>query len=384
MLLPLLLACTGPAPDSGDPGPRLETLALAEEIAQRGMDRMPAELQPQDWMQTVWGFSLLALGEASGDPAYADYDRRWMTTWLPELEAELAAGEAVFVSSDSTSPAILAAALDEEALAPIVGAADAYLESAPRTDEGAIEHWTEQAAFGVPDQVWIDSLFMLGQYMLERARATGDVTWLDRFDEQYLLFSELCRDPVDGLYRHAYDDLTDSNIPQDPVYWNRGNSWVLLVGVEALRLHDALGQPASAELEAQVQAHAQAVVAAQDASGLWTTILAPPGGPDPDNYLETSGSALLAAALARGVDGGVLPEALGAAVAPATQAVIDQVEWGDDGPIVTGTSFGTNPGEYQDYLAVGQVDDLVLGTGAVVLLLATVDGWPDPSAEEAP
>ena len=30
------------------------------------------------------------------------------------------------------------------------------------------------------------------------------------------------------LYRHAYDDKSDSNIPSEAVYWARGNSWVLI------------------------------------------------------------------------------------------------------------------------------------------------------------
>ncbi len=375
----LMLACTADPPDdmvNGGAYPTFDTLPLAMEIADRAIERNPAEVQPHDWMQTVWAWSLLSLAERSGEERYRDYAHAWMDDWLPEVQAELDAGQSPFVSSDSTSPAIIAAALDDAAYAPIIDAADAYIASAPRTDEGAIEHWTEDVSFGVPDQVWIDSQFMLGAYMLERYRTTGDAAWADAFVEQYRLVSQLCRDDADQLYRHAYDDVTDSNIPADAVYWNRGNSWVLYAGVEGLIL---LGDDAPDWLAEAVDAHAWAVVDAMDGSGLWPTVLAPPGGDDPDNYLETSGSALLATALARGGAAGVLHPDLDQFVAPAVNGVVGMVRQDADGPVVTGTSFGTNPGDYDDYLSVSQLDDMLLGIGAVVLLLAHADGRDDTS-----
>jgi len=56
--------------------------------------------------------------------------------------------------------------------------------------------------------------------------------------------------------------------------------------------------------------------------------------------------------------------------------VIDQIE-DDDGPVVTGTSFGTNPSTYEEYLSVVQIDDLILGVGAAVMLLSEVHGHQD-------
>ncbi|MCK6505794.1 glycoside hydrolase family 88 protein [Myxococcota bacterium] len=372
----LLLACASPAPsdDTGAGQATLQTLDLARRIADKGVAAWPAEIQPGDWMQTVWAFGLLRLAEAGGGEGYRDYARAWMDEAVTELQA----GQAELVSSDSTSPAIIAAALDEAAHAPLRDAADAYLAAVPLTSTGAWEHWTEEAAFGVPDQVWIDSQFMLGQYLLERlrhdpqAQVAGQPAG-DLFTTQYLLFADLCRDDQDQLYRHAWDDVEGVNIPAEAVYWNRGNSWVLFVGVEAL---DVLGEGADPALAQAVAAHAAAVVDAQDPeTGLWHTVLGDPRQ-DPDNYVETSGSALLAAALARGVRGGHLDPALGAAVAPAVEGVRAMIDDPDGAPVVTGTSFGTNPGQYEDYVGVPVVDDLILGVGAALVLLAEADGWP--------
>lgn len=378
MLLALLLACapTDPALDSGATD-TLQTLDLARQVAEKGVAAWPAEVLPGDWMQTVWVFGLLRLQEAedagSGEGPWRDY----AATWMDDQVAAYQGVESPMVSSDSTSPAIIAAALGESAHQPIRDAADAYLETVPLTATGAWEHWTDQAPFGVVDQVWIDSQFMLGQYLLERLRhdpaaMVGGQRADALFTEQYLLFATLCRDPADQLYRHAWDDAAGVNIPADAVYWNRGNAWVLFVGVEALTI---LGEGAPEELVAAVQAHAQAVVGAQDPqTGLWHTVLGDPYQ-DPANYVETSGSALLAAALARGVERGVLPTELQGAVLPAVQGVVAAIEDDADGPVVTGTSFGTNPGQYDDYVGVPLVDDLILGVGAVLVLLAEVDDW---------
>lgn len=380
MILSLLLACSGPSvvdDTGGAAAPQtLATAELARAIADKGVAAWPADVQPGDWMQTVWVFGLLQLHEATGDAAYRDYGRAWMDDQVVDFEG-LDGGAGPMVSSDSASPAIIAAILDEPDHQPIRDAADAYLQTVPLTSAGAWEHWTEAAAFGVVDQVWVDSQFMLGQYLLERLRhdpasTIGGRSAADLFTEQYLLFSQLCRDPADQLYRHAYDDTEGVNIPADAVYWSRGNSWVLFAGVDALVV---LGDAAPAALSAAVDAHARAIVDAQDPeTGLWHTVLGDPED-DPDDYLETSGSALLAAALAEGVAAGVLDADLGGAVVPATLGVIAAIDDDADGPTVTGTSFGTNPGQYDDYVGVPVVDDLILGVGAVLVLLARTDGW---------
>ena len=115
----------------------------------------------------------------------------------------------------------------------MLDAADAYLSDPPLTDEGAIEHWTGATFVQEPyvDQVWVDSQFMFGMIWLHEYDRTEDASLLDATAEQYLLFSQLLRVPGDELYLHAYDDTTDSNIPEADVYWARGNSWVLILSL---------------------------------------------------------------------------------------------------------------------------------------------------------
>ena len=357
-MLPLLLACTSSQEPSVE---ALETRATAHRLADLGMARWPVEDMPFDWMQTVWAYAVYELGE----PPYTTYSQDWMLDNVDRFD-----GTKEFHSSDSMSPALLASlAMGDDPsleLTPITDAAHVYLASAPRTEAGAIEHWADGLPFGEIGQVWVDSQFMFGMFLLGEYDRTGDTAYLDQWVEQYDLFSEHCRDPQDQLYRHAWDDWNEANIPVEAVYWNRGNSWVLVSAAEFL-VRDT-GHADHERIAEQFQAHADATLALQADDGLWWTVLNHPD--EPANYTETSGSALIGYALARGVEAGALDdEVYGPPIREAAIGTLERV----DGDVVEGTSFGTNPGDLDYYLSVTQLDDIILGVGSVVLFLDEVD-----------
>jgi len=109
-----------------------------------------------------------------------------------------------------------------------------YIDTIPRTTGGGIPHWAEEFAWGNEHQMWLDSLFMWGLFLLSEHERTGEQAHLDEWVAQYLLFSDLLRDPTDQLYRHAWDDEVQAAIPTEATYWARGNSWVLVSAAEAL------------------------------------------------------------------------------------------------------------------------------------------------------
>ena len=380
MSLFLLFACT--------PEPVLEpasfnTLPLASDLATQAIDTWPAETAAFDWIPTVYMFGLHRTFAVSGDPALQDTYRLWLDDELAAFTREEEPKQ--FVSSDSLSPSLLAATLmwedDTADYSAIVNEAERYLEAAPRTSQGAIAHWGKDFAWGTTDQVWLDSQFMFGLFWLRQYQRTGDEAYLDAWVEQYLLFRDLCHDETSGLWWHAYDDSTGENIPNEATFWARGNSWVLISAAEYLNIAPADHARRSDVLEVY-QAHTAAVLSTQDASGLWHTVLNEPRGEDPDNYLETSAGALIAYSLARGLKADALPvDEAQPALALAVRGVLDEVDVEDDGWItVKDTSLGTNPGDYDYYVAVGTRNDMMLGTGAVLMMLAEVHGLDDVAA----
>ena len=371
----LLIGCDAGPSEPSPPGVQ-ETLDAAAVLAGQAQDlHRPGELA-FGWGETVLAYGFHRLHASTGAPQWQGYYRIWQTTAagsLPDM-----------VSSASMSPALVASVLMvEDASVDLTGtteAAHAYLDTAPRTDEGAIAHrGPEDPEFGGAAQVSIDSLGMWGIFLVSEHERTGDRDLLDRFVEQYQLFSDLCRSSSD-LYLHAYDDSLDANIPDADVFWARGNAWVLVAAAELLsRFPDDSAADAVRPL---FERHVASTLATQTASGHWRTVMNSPRGEDPANYEETSAGALIGYALARAYHAGALGDDVLPALDAAVRGVASRLVEQSDGHVtLQGTSSETRPGDYEDYLATLQVDDEISGVGAAVMFLAEVDGVPRPSVE---
>ena len=148
---------------------------------------------------------------------------------------------------------------------------------------------------------------------------------------------------------------------------------------EFLRL--APSHPDAAEIEALFVSHLEATGATQRDDGLFWTVLNAPMGDDARNYPETSGSALIGYAVAVGLGAGVLPaDPWGAILSRIVAGVAGQLPEEDGRLVLQGTSFGTNPGDYDNYVNTPVLPDQIVGVGAVLMLLAEVHGLADPLA----
>lgn len=366
----LLVAC-----HADPPVERLDTLPTATRLAEEGVARWPSDTLALSWIETVWHVGLVRLHERDGDARWEAAWQTWLDRGLPRFEGT---DPRVFDSSDSLSPSTLASvALRDDPAAgydPIVAAAWQYLDHDANTvPNGAITHWGEPTIVADDDEIWVDSLFMVGMFLLAEYDRTGDEAVMDRFVAQYEAFSELCRDPGDQLYRHAWKASTSKNIPEEDTYWARGNSWVLIAAAEALaRLPE--GDPRAARVRPLFVAHAEAVMALQADDGLWHTVLNSPNGEDPANYTETSAAALIGYALVRGSETALDPSVTAPIVSRAVAGLEGRITEVDGELSLSGTSFGTNPGDYAYYVAVPQLDDQVLGVGSVVMFFAEAHG----------
>ncbi len=375
MLLTLALAC---APE---PEPELhDTLHLATSFADQGVATWAPEDTPFDWIPTVWHFGLLRLHDAGAEGPYEGHVVDWIESELPEFDEGLAPD---FTSSDSMSPALLASELMRRDASrdytAITDHAHAYLAAVPKTSQGGIPHWGQTYPWGTEHQMWLDSLFMWGLFLLSEAERTGDPAHKAEWIRQYLLFSELCRDPADQLYLHAWDDQAGATIPDgEATYWARGNSWVLVSAAEAIARY-GVDDPDLSEVVALYQAHAAAIASLQEPDdGLWHTVINEPRGDDPANYTETSAAALIVYGLSTGVQAGALDEdvyrpVIDAGVRGLRQRARQQADGSWE---ITGTSFGTNTGDYDYYTGIPVGDDLMLGVGAAVMATAAVHGTP--------
>ena len=345
--------------------PESDQIALAMEIADRWMDEHPAEEQIWDWGPGVLMFALTELHRVTDDERLREYYSAWLDHHIRE-------GYNV-VWSDSCPPALTAISLLSETSSDerqqVVDDILQYLqEDAPRTDDDGISH---TGFIGTARSIWVDSVFMFGMVLTRWGELSGDDTYLDLMSEQMAIFAFRLQHE-NGLMQHAYGWPGDVD---DDIYWNRGNSWAAASLSDYLRVlrlkgeRDPLvekmfGDQIRGALELQVPD-----------TGLWWTIMNRPG----EGYQETSGPALFAYGMARAYRYGILGDAeLKAASRVVEELVEDRIVRDDQGrPVVTGTSYGTDPTNLETYLSVEQADDVHYGVGAVILALIETSGLAD-------
>ncbi len=177
----------------------------------------------------------------------------------------------------------------------------------PRTKEGNFWH-----KLIYPGQVWLDGLYM-GQpfYMEYETRFNNRENYNDIF-KQFKNVRDIMKDEKTGLYYHAYDSSRqmfwcDKKTGLSQNFWLRALGWYAMALLDTLDKCDPKGYEGEyEELKKTYREFMTAVCAVQDESGMFWQLPAFPGREK--NYLETSGSAIMAYSLLKGVRLGFLPE----------------------------------------------------------------------------
>lgn len=314
------------------------------QVGRAGYARLTQECS---WENGVMATGWVKAWRATGDAQYAAWVRSWVDGCL-QRGATIAHANDVPLAYAAL--ALYAATPDPRYWALAERAAAYIFEEAPRAPDGTILH--------LDDMVWDDTLIGITPFLLSMYAATEEPRYLDEAVDQVLKHSAHLQDPATGLYHHAWRPATDSL--DGPAFWGRGNGWVLLAVSELVA-----GMPRGHALLPAVQdvftRHAAGLVAHQDSSGRWRTVIT-----RPDAYLETSASALIAGALATALRYGELDRAQYEAPAAAALAgVWSQV---DAGGIVGGVSTPTWPMPEDEYLERPISSFERYGQGVVLLM----------------
>ena len=149
---------------------------------------------------------------------------------------------------------------------------------------------------------WCDALFMVPPVLANLSKATGDAKYLDYMDRQWGITSGKLYDKKEHLFFRDGTFLDKHEANGRPVFWSRGNGWVMAGLVRVLQQMPA-NHPSRAKYVAQFQEMAASLAAVQGEDGLWR-----PGLLDADAYPlpEISGSAFMTYAYAYGVKEGLL------------------------------------------------------------------------------
>ncbi len=171
---------------------------------------------------------------------------------------------------------------------------------------------------------WIDDMFMISAIQSQAYLATGDRKYIDRAAAEMVSYLDKIQRP-NGLFFHAEDA---------PFFWGRGNGWMAAGMTELLGLLPE-DNPNRERILASYRKMMETLLSYQKEDGLWGQLV-----DDKSSWSETSGSAMFAYAMIRGVRRGWLDEATYAPVArKAWLALVGQIDEKGD---IAGVCEGTN------------------------------------------
>lgn len=158
-----------------------------------------------------------------------------------------------------------------------------------------------------------------------------------------------------------------------PEFWGRSIGWVPVAVLDDLDFFPE-NHPKRGELERLVKELLIAVCRYQSEDGRWYQVV--DKGYRPDDWLENSCSCLFAAALAKAVRVGLLPESFLENARRGYEGVIRSLEWDGEDLLLGQVCIGTGVGDYAHYVnRPVSVNDLH-GMGAFLIMCAEMAGVP--------
>lgn len=287
-------------------------MKLSKQLAHTLMTRYPDpdQFPYRNWCYSqafmLWGF--VRLYEQTQDAQYAEYAMRYARQHTTE------SGDVVGFTGSSMDDMMAGSLLvwayqhtGEDKYRQACRRIRAAFDDYPRTPDGAFWHSRR-----LVEQFWVDGVFMGQMFLTKYGHVVDDGAYcFDEAARQLIRVFEDCRKPGTGLLYHAWS--ADRKAPWanpetglSPEIWSEGLGWVALMLAEALPLFSP-EHPERERLLMQYRLLLDDLKAVQDADGgLWYQVVDKPDRPD--NWCDTSGSAMFAYAILRAVQMGIVPE----------------------------------------------------------------------------
>ena len=316
--------------------------------------------------------------EITGEARFLDFADRFMSGFVEE-DGRIRTYDPAEYSLDNVNPAknlfTLYDLTGKEKYRKALELVRSQLSTMPRTPEGNFWH-----KLIYPNQVWLDGIYMALPFYMEYEKRFDAKKDCEDICRQIANVEIRMRDPKTGLYYHGYDASrkmywADPDTGCSPNFWLRAEGWFILGLVDVLEImKDLPMQAESVHLQHMLLDLARALSKYQDPSGLWYQLIALPELEG--NYLETSGTALISAALLKAVRLGFLPESFRAIGEKAFYGIVDHrlTKNADGTPCVTGICLvaGLGGEQHRDgsvayYLSEPVVQNDAKGVGPLLL-----------------
>lgn len=232
------------------------------------------------------------------------------------------------------------------------------LATHPRVSEGAF--WHKKV---YPHQVWLDGLYMGSPFYARYAYEFNQPELFDDIYTQFKVCDKYTQDAKTGLNYHGWDESreqkwADKITGQSPNFWSRSIGWYMMAIVDVLQYMPE-NHPNRNDMLAILNRLSGALVKFQDKkTGMWYQVTNLPKREG--NYLESTGTAMYAYAMAKAVNNGYLPKKYRRIAEKAFDGLVKySTKKNDDGTIsITNccsvAGLGGNPyrdGSYEYYIS---------------------------------
>ena len=202
--------------------------------------------------------------------------------------------------------------------------------------EERMKWWSQ--GYTCQTRLWIDDMYMITVLQSQAYRLTKDRKYIDRAAKEMCLYLDeiQVKDGKDaGLFYHA---------PDVPFVWGRGAGW-MAAGMPLLLQYVPESSPYYAKIKAGYRKMMAALLARQNANGMWNQLVG-----DPGTWEETSCTAMYGYAFAMGVKHGWLcPKKYGPAARKAFLALVDKLDpYGNVPDVCCGTGKRNDYAWYRD------------------------------------
>jgi len=286
------------------------------DLADASVQRYAPEKLHWSWGQALFLYALARIDQERGTDSYTGYLRRF-------YDHHIRKGYRL-CSSDTSAPALgalyLAQKTGEERYWDVARAAKRYYETAPRVLGDMPNHLgTGYESLIYPKSIWVDSIMMYGVFTNWFAHAVGDDTLRAFAAKQPALFAQYLQDRDTGLFYHSYWTKQHTHYPRQPLFWGRGNGWVMAA---VPLLMEYLPEEERARVAGIFTRLAKALLPYPREDGYFETVFNRVG----ETYKESSATMLIAAGWFYGYRAGLLDEPYFEAAKKAFHAVCSDLQ----------------------------------------------------------
>ncbi|MBR3833976.1 MAG: glycoside hydrolase family 88 protein [Lachnospiraceae bacterium] len=269
--------------------------------------------------------AILSLYEMTGDEKYYTFAKDFVDYYVQE-DGTIATYDPEEFNLDNVNTAsnlfYLYDKTGDEKYRKAIELVRGQLERMPRTKEGNFWHKNIY-----PYQVWLDGMYMAQPfYMKYEMKFNGMKGCMDSI-HQFENVERLMKDEKTGLYYHGYDESRQMYWANPETgcsanFWLRALGWFSVSLVEtATAMTDVLYDEFRYLLRL-LENLVEALIPYQDESGMFWQVVDHQG--EEGNYLETSGTALIAYAILKAVRLGYLPDIYENIGVRALEGIIDR------------------------------------------------------------